>query len=291
MNIKSSDFSQVSVYVLGLKDRFRGRDLIQQLGDLHLNPKIVWGIDKEYFGPDFLKSLVDQRKARLILGRELSLSEVSCALGHFEMYEEFLNSSSEWGLFLEDDIIIDSAIEKLLGSLTDQVQPIVLTLSCSLHERFGPKPFPFSSDPLPLPWLPGFKHCLIPPIGAFAYLLNRSAAEIAVHNLRGKKVFAPADFPFEFKHLVNFYASEYTYADLRNVESTIESDRLLKYRITPLDSMSGKIQRRLRVIFDYSGLGIFWAKHVGLSGRFYLNEKVIWRERYKRFRKQPLSKF
>jgi GR25 family glycosyltransferase involved in LPS biosynthesis len=282
-----------SAYVLSLRSRFRGQELVEFLGCLNFRHKLVWGFETAEFAPDFFENLVDQRKAKFLLGRELSFPEVSCALGHFEMYEEFLSSNSEWGLFLEDDSGLKSNIESLLNNLVTVSEPIVLTLSSMSQKTFGPQPFPLDGHPNPLSWMPGFQKCLIPPTGAFAYLLNRKSAQIAVHTLRGKKIYCPADFPFEFRNLVQFYASREVFVDYeeKDGQSTIEPDRVRTYKITSPKSSLGNFQRRLRVVFDYCGLGIAWAKHIGLSGRLYRKEKILQRRRYKKFLSDPLSEF
>ncbi len=292
--IEYSKFSDYcAVYVLSLRSRFRGEELVQFLEKSKLSHKLVWGLEVAQFDSDFFENLVDQRKARLLLGRELSFSEVSCALGHFEMYEEFLASKSEWGLFLEDDSMLKSNIESLLNNLVTVDEPIVLTLSSMSQKTFGPQPFPVDDNPAPLPWMPGFHKCLIPPIGAFAYLLNRKSAEIAVHTLRGKKIHTPADFPFEFRNQVQFFASRdvFVFYDEKEGQSIINPDRIRTYKARASTSTIANFQRRLRVVFDYCGLGILWAKHIGLSGRFYRKEKIIQRNRYKKFLSDPLSEF
>jgi GR25 family glycosyltransferase involved in LPS biosynthesis len=281
----------VSLYMLSLKNRFRAQNLVNFLDTNKLHYKIIWALEPGDFPRDFLNSLVDQRKAKYLLGRNLSLSEVSCSLGHFEMYEEFLSSKSEWGLFLEDDAMLSSGIHKLLSRLIRIDKPIVLTLASAKDERFGPNPFPFMGEIAQLNWMPGFNKCCLPPVLAHAYLMNRKAAEIAVHSLRGKRIYAPADFPFEFRNLVDFYASEEFFAVVGDFQSTIEADRMKQYSAISPESTEEKIKRRMRVIFDYSGLGILWAKHLGISGRFYYREKILFREKYKKFRKNPLAEF
>jgi GR25 family glycosyltransferase involved in LPS biosynthesis len=234
--------------------------------------------------------MIDQEKARLLLRRNLSYAELSCSLGHLEMYETFLLSASKWGLFLEDDSVLYPSISLLTTSIPEIEAGVVLTLNNVDEKTFGPRPFPFLADSNLSDKLIDFKECALPPIGAFAYLMNREAANLAVHSLRGRQIFYPADFPFDFRNQVKFYASRNHYATVRDVRSTIEDSRRQHYRVTEVSGMNEKIRRRFRVAYDYSGFGVIRAKRTGLSGLFYLQHNIIDREMYKKFRKKPLAK-
>jgi GR25 family glycosyltransferase involved in LPS biosynthesis len=283
--------SDVKAYVLGLKNKFRGAALINDLSTLGLGPKIVWGLDVDDFEVEFLDGMIDQNKCRAILGRELSYSELSCALGHLEMYEEFLSDGSEWGVFLEDDARLGDEFFLLVSHATSLLAPAVLSLASLNDPRFEPRPFPLLRENLDNLAFTNFFKCAIPPVLAHGYLMNRSAALIAVHTLRGKKIFTPADFPFDFRNSVSFYVSETEYVGVRQIPSTIEASRVLSLRDKNPNKLIEYLKRRLRVLIDYSGWGVLRARKLGISGKFYFREKVMLRQAYKKFRKQSSSKF
>lgn len=282
--------SRVSAYVLGLEKNFRGSDLLGTLVDHGIATRTIWGLDVSLFTPEYLDSLIDQEKCKLILGRSLSYYELSCALGHLEMYEEFLRDASEWGLFLEDDACLRPEFQSLLNRISDLNFPVVLSLASSRDVRFEPRPFPFHNENPNDGSFKDFFLCAIPPVLAHGYLMNRAAAQIAVHTLRGKKIYSPADFPFEFRNLVPFFASETEYVGVRETKSIIEESRVKTYELKTSGSTKKSIQRRTRVVIDYSGLGVLKAKKMGISGRFYYHEKIRMRKFYKKYRKSLLGK-
>jgi GR25 family glycosyltransferase involved in LPS biosynthesis len=283
--------NEVSTFVLGLKRNFRGIQLINQFQELGLNCKVIWGLDVFDFKVDFIENLIDQKKCRLILGRELSHFELSCALGHLEMYEEFLAQGTEWGIFLEDDAILGREFFRLINQISVLEPPTVLSLASSNDPRFEPRPFPFIEVTPEGGAFTDFFKCAIPPVLAHGYLMNRSAASIAVHTLRGKKIYAPADFPFEFRNQVTFYASDIEYVGVRKLQSIIDESRLQTYEKIVRNQLIKNFQRRKRVLIDYSGLGIFRARKLGISGRFYFREKVLMRQLYKKFKRSGSRKF
>ena len=277
--------SSLSAYVLGLKSNFRGNRLLEDLAGLGVAARVVWGLDVSLFTPEYLDSLIDQDKCKLILGRRLSHFELSCALGHLEMYEEFLRAESDWGLFLEDDANLKPEFPGLLSRISNLNSPVVLSLASSRDVRFEPRPFPFHKDSPNDSSFKDFFLCAIPPVLAHGYLMNRPAAQIAVHTLRGKKIYSPADFPFEFRNLVPFFASETEYVGIRDTKSNIEESRVGTYSIKINNTTRETITRRTRVLIDYSGLGVLKARKMGISGRFYYHEKVRLRKFYKKYRK------
>jgi GR25 family glycosyltransferase involved in LPS biosynthesis len=283
--------SGISAFVLGLKSQFRGKDLVTQLADSKVDVKIVWGLEVDKFEKNFLNSLVDNRKSRYILGRRLSFGEVSCALGHLEMYEEFLLTNKEWGLFLEDDAIVETSFEAVLKNLPNDLPPSIISLTSAQDERFEPRPFPFLVNELRFGDDYIFRQCAIAPVLAHAYLMNRVGALRATHLLRGKKIYSPADFPFQFRNHFDFYVSDGGYVISGVYPSTLEEDRLTEIVKGKQSNWKINLKRKARVLFDYSGMGVFVARIIGLSARDYVDERIHLRGEYKKFLKGDSKKF
>jgi glycosyl transferase family 25 len=106
--------NDVYIAILGLKANFRGEDLVQKVKALGITPEIIWGIPVAEIGIERLSNYANQEQARYITGRNLTVQEISCALGHLEMYESFLNSGKRFALFLEEDADFDHTIESIL---------------------------------------------------------------------------------------------------------------------------------------------------------------------------------
>jgi len=284
----------VVIFILGLRRNFRGNELVQQLRSFKFDFKVIWGLEVSEFNNSFLDSMLDQSKSKLILGRKMSYGELSCALGHLEMYENFILTGKPWGLFLEDDSKILPSIEDVLLKLPNDLSPsVILLMSClgADFRSFNPYPFPFVKHELELSDSIKFIKCATHPVGAYAYLMNRSAALLAVHNLRGRKIFSPADFPFQFRNLVSFYVSKNDYVVHGDYTSLLEEGRSNIQNMSVSNNLRKNLGRRLRVLWDYSGFGLIYAKYLGLSGRDYFSEFIIFRARYKKFRKGSSSKF
>jgi glycosyl transferase family 25 len=281
----------VSIYILGLKKRFRGAALQESITEFGFDSKLIEGIDaSEARNQEILTQYVDQKKAKFVFGRELALSEVSCALGHLEMYETFLLSGDNWGLFLEDDVVVLPKLFTLLRQIREIPSPTLLTLANPKDYSNGSYPFPFYNDNLEIYSLAEFYRCAVPPVAAYAYLMNRRGAEISTHSLRGRKVYCPADFPFEMRNRVSMYASGSEFVSLSSVESLIENSRKDFYQ--PEGSRLRRITlRRLRVIFDYTGIAIIKTRSLGIPIKFYFRERVIQRQLRKNVLKNHSIKF
>jgi hypothetical protein len=277
--------------VLGLKSRFRGEELVANLIDQNLEVNVTWGIEVDEFEPEYLDSLIDQRKARYILGRRLSYGELSCALGHFEMYEKFLLTNKEWGLFFEDDAVVRNRFDATLDYLPSGLSPTILSLTSAQDERFEPRPFPFLKSELNFGEGYRFRKCAISPVLAHAYLMNRSGAIAATHSLRSQRIYSPADFPFQFRNDFSFFASEVGYVTAGNLASILDADRQTEISAENRRKWNEKYKRRFRVICDYSGIGVVFAKVLGLSARDYFNERVKLRSEYKKFLRGNSEKF
>jgi glycosyl transferase family 25 len=131
----------VKVYILGLRDSFRGEHLITNLRRKGLDAEISYGIDGRNLTPSQLSKLSSNKRSRRIMRRELTPMEIGCALGHRKIYEQFLLSDYEWALILEEDCFIteDFVIDKV--RLRKLEGPVIVNLQgvsriLSNYDRF-----------------------------------------------------------------------------------------------------------------------------------------------------------
>jgi GR25 family glycosyltransferase involved in LPS biosynthesis len=283
----------VPFFILGVRSNYRGNPLEAQLKNLGIDFKNIWGLEVSDFDAEFLESLMDNRKSKFLRGRSLTYGELSCSLGHLEMYEEFLLTGQNWGFFLEDDTTLNPSfdVHKLIKSLPDNLPPSIVSLANSSNEEFAPRPFPFLEKRLILADSIEFRQCGVAPVGAYAYLMNRRAAQVAVHELRSRRVYSAADFPFQFRNLVDFFVSRFDFMVTGTQPSLLDEARVALTQGESYKRWRNNLSRRLRVLLDYSGVGILTAKYLGLSGRAYVNENIRLRTEYKKFCKGKSSKF
>jgi GR25 family glycosyltransferase involved in LPS biosynthesis len=226
-------------------------------------------------GIERLLNYANQEQSRYITGRDLTAQEISCALGHLEMYETFLNSSKAFALFLEDDADFDERIEEVLEIEYPQNEPVILQIGGYLDPKLLPKPFPanFPKAGEDFRNNRGILRCLQYPVYAHGYLMNRAAALTAVHLMRNRKINSPADFPFVWRSSIPFYITVsqivWQRAGISNISvnrSILEKDR----------GVSTKFERRARSVYALSPLHLYQGWKLGLSGRTVIREKLYY---------------
>ena len=194
--------SDYPVYILGLKENFRGHLLENHLAQMGFSASRVEGVPKAAsLVNNYLTSSLTF--AKFSIRRPLTPGEVACFLGHQFMYSEFLASRAEWGVFLEDDAILTGNLKALTKNLKNSKHPIHLTLhgAPSLDIEVGE--WNSSSDLLNLSDSLS-KRLITPPAGAFGYLMNRQAALLVVE--RGKLGLASiADWPYYWPTKIRNY--------------------------------------------------------------------------------------
>jgi len=96
--------------IIGLEDRYRGRELEAQLLTQGLHAERVAGVWlSELTGPEDVYA--DQATARVLLRRNLTEEEIGCSLAHRAAYQLLLTSDSSFGLIFEDDARLQSALQ------------------------------------------------------------------------------------------------------------------------------------------------------------------------------------
>jgi GR25 family glycosyltransferase involved in LPS biosynthesis len=266
--------NEIFVGILGLKSNFRGDELLRKIQALGIPPEIVWGIQVDEIGNDRLLNYASQEQARFIMGRNLTVQEISCALGHLEMYEVFLNSGKDFALFLEDDADFDDNIEEILGIEFPRDRPAILQLGGYLDPQLLPKPFPatFPNAGDVFRACRGILRCLQYPVYAHGYMMNKEAALLAVHLMRGRKINSPADFPFVWRSSIPFYITVKQIVWQRESVSNIQNNR----SVLEIDlRVSGSLERRLQRLFALNPLFLLHGRRMGLSGNAIVREKVL----------------
>ena len=119
----------------------------------------------------------DPVKASWRLARQLTPSEIGCALSHIRIYREISKRNLPRALVLEDDVLLPSDLAHLLGALARHLpadQPIVCLLSPA-EAALGAAGVRLCGDYTLFPYGQGFY--------ASSYALTRAAAEILLGDL------------------------------------------------------------------------------------------------------------
>tara|TARA_Y100000996_G_C22506219_1_gene636517 strand:+ start:61 stop:804 length:744 start_codon:yes stop_codon:yes gene_type:complete len=99
---------KLKVYIVNLKHSTKRRDnIINEVKKQNItNYKLIDAVDGNNISLEKLKSLTFKNKNNFNNWyTELTPSQIGCALSHIKIYQEFINSSYEYALILEDDSI------------------------------------------------------------------------------------------------------------------------------------------------------------------------------------------
>jgi GR25 family glycosyltransferase involved in LPS biosynthesis len=259
------------IYVLGVPDRFRGKELVNSLLPYGITCKVISGINSNSISPEQLVDLVNQKAASIVLGRKISLGEICCSMVHLAAYKNFLETSAEWVLILEDDAVILRDLEEIFTGLITLESPTILKLSEAAPETSIVKKI--ASEDLRVSAL-GFRKLRFPTNMAHAYIINREAAKLAIESCSGMKIHFTADWPYLWDNRVTFWQSNNSFF-VQQGESLIDADSD-RFRITNDESFRRSSWKRIKEnILDLSGLNSVILSLYGGNGVEYFKSRPL----------------
>jgi len=107
----------MKIFVISIKRFTKRRSLIKKmLKKIDLKYKFFEGVDGRSI------SAIDKKKyskdsSFKSIGRDMTLSEIACALSHIKLYEKILRLNIRVTLILEDDVILSPVIKKILNNI------------------------------------------------------------------------------------------------------------------------------------------------------------------------------
>lgn len=182
----------MKVVVLGLEDSFRGSQLILDCQKLGFEVEKFYGLNGSLLEEN-LSTYYDSSAAMALLGRALTLGEVGCAWSHQRIYERSLTSGDQWTVVLEDDAVILSGFLEAINNL-EQLPPgpNIVLLSSPNGTLTGSQA------------RTGFRRIIHGVAGAYAYAINREAAQIAASRWN-QRVDYVADWPYRWSIHIQFW--------------------------------------------------------------------------------------
>lgn len=186
----------LQVFVISLGTVPRNRELLAQVTAQGFSPRLVDAIDGRSWSYPFDSDIVNVKRFQKITGRRPTGPEIGCALSHLKCAQ--LAGKSKYALVMEDDAKITDDIYPALRAMQklDKDNPVIVQLYSSpksvLKRRTLTK-LERNTDGV-------IARFFIPPHGAVAYLMNRSAIDVFASK---KIVEGVADWPpyaqvFEF---------------------------------------------------------------------------------------------
>lgn len=94
--------NEVGISILGIRNRFRGTQLIQTLDSIGIQYSLVDGFDgsEEKIPQDWKNN----KRSHFMAGRPLTDAEIACAWGHWQVLKIGWESQVDWILVIEDNV-------------------------------------------------------------------------------------------------------------------------------------------------------------------------------------------
>jgi GR25 family glycosyltransferase involved in LPS biosynthesis len=214
MKLKSS----VTVFILGLENKFRGNELHKVLLNHGLKVVIFFGFDGNT--SQIPQDWRDDKRSLRLYRKILSNQEIACSFGHKSMFDLAVKENSDYSLFLEDDVTCVSIrkFEKFISKVNIEKPEIWIFPATSEKIHSGVK---FSSS------VRTFIEKQSIPSGAFAYLMNRQALRLIEqgYSKYGFQGYV-ADFPTFFPDFIKFKRGAPGIFALDEVDSVLGELRL-----------------------------------------------------------------
>lgn len=217
-------------FIIGVPGRYRGRTLEENLITHGASYERVEGIDGQSMPISAFENATDSRVSRLLLGRELTKGEYGCANAHLLAYKKIIESDHTWAIVLEDDAELSIDFIQQL----DQIE--VKSNKARVVQLYGIDVY--RSQIRDHPWFLNMidrRSCegnLIDigryweyPERTHGYLINKTAAAIAVRTMEAKRILTPADWPHEWRKFITFSISLNQLVGLSQESSMIEIER------------------------------------------------------------------
>ena len=103
------------IFILSLTDAKERRDAItKKMNTLGLDFEFFDAIDGRAGLPEKYEAIVDRKKAKKRLGKDVSDGEISCALSHAFVYKKIADDNIACAIVLEDDAIISDDFAQMV---------------------------------------------------------------------------------------------------------------------------------------------------------------------------------
>ena len=233
------------VQIVGIKDSFRGQDLLtyfQRTAFLVFSPVGVIVPIEDFSVEKFHSKYVSSILAR----RNISRGELGAALAHLNAAKRLLNYSKfPYSYVLEDDAKITQDLPfTTIDNFMKSEKPKILLLGWNKNTAVVNEKSRQENSK--------FVRLALPPTGSFAYVLNRSAAQIISSTSR-ENISLP-DWPATAYLNIEFFMLEKMFAEAKNIESSIDLINLQDSSLRVTDKLSRSevflwVYRSIKLIF------------------------------------------
>ncbi len=189
------------VYILGLRNRYRGKNLEEALKSYGIGYEIYWGIDGTVSSDSNHIPKGINLVSRFLSRPNMSIGELCCAQGHLNIYRKFIETGADWALVFEDDAVLTSDPHSVIEDLDRFPNSSLLTLhSLSIGSEIRIKGLGIKD-------IHNFTRNLEPHVTATGYLISRKAAIRTIKRVTSGQITSRADWPIEMFPGIAFFHS------------------------------------------------------------------------------------
>lgn len=158
------------LYLINLKSaKNRLSRMADMLNEIGLHYEVIEAVDGRVLSQEEINGLYSRFKSWLVLNRQMTRSEIGCALSHKKAYRKFLATNEQSCVIFEDDIIASDMINDAIDLAQETIsteRPEVILLS-AFDEESSQAPSELGVyNPIGFPWCTD------------GYVINRKAAEL-----------------------------------------------------------------------------------------------------------------
>jgi len=198
----------IPIFIVNLKKDIEKKQYMERiLKKYKLKYEFVPAIYGKDLDSKIVKKVYNKKKAINLLGRELSLPEIGCALSHKNIYEKIVNEKIEKAIIFEDDIFLDKKFLEIYNN-TFELFPKdwECILLCYYRNAFYKKNYCISfrnrkkiSKNLKIIRFTALMH------STAGYIINQRGAKKLLKTLKKEKIYKPIDhYTGDDKH-INLY--------------------------------------------------------------------------------------
>lgn len=187
---------QVLLVILGIRDKFRGKELQDDLLQKEIPFTRVDGLDaKESRIPESWKN---QKRSHFLIGRELTETEIACSWGHMRALQTGNVEEVEWTLIVEDNVAPLNIVE-IYESLTSLMisEPTLISFFSAKEYNFPTRNKEFENSMI-------LRKTVSVPTGTKCYAVNKSGLThlVNLYNRYGFQGYL-ADFPLFYTNKIS----------------------------------------------------------------------------------------